>query len=261
MNITICNTSIRQDAQGRYCLNDLHKAAIISGANGRTKEPGKFMAAQQTIELVMELTDTQNLGIDPVNAVKGGLQQGTYVCKELVYAYAMWISAKFHLHVIRAFDALVTGKAQPATDNARLAAELMFAESAAKILRLPESGKLKMLSSVAKHHALPSDLIPDYAVDAPAGGESSLPTLSLSALLDKYGKPLAAKAMNKKLEEAGFLELASRKSANGTIKTFWSITEKGLPFGKNLTNHTNQRETQPHWYIHTFPQLLELVSA
>lgn len=259
MNITICNTSIRQDAQGRYCLNDLHKAAIISGANGRTKEPGKFMAAQQTIELVEELETTQNLGSLPTNKIEGR-NGGTYVCKELVYAYAMWISAKFHLHVIRAFDAMVTGTAQQTTNNARLEAELMFAESAAKILRLPESGKLKMLSSVAKHHALPSDLIPDYAVDAPDGGESSLPTLSLSALLDKYGKPMAAKAMNKKLEEAGFLELASRKSSNGAIKTFWSITEKGLPFGKNLTNHTNQRETQPHWYIEKFPDLLKLLA-
>lgn len=25
--LTIANTTIRQDAEGRYCLNDLHKAA------------------------------------------------------------------------------------------------------------------------------------------------------------------------------------------------------------------------------------------
>lgn len=250
MNITICNTSIRQDAQGRYCLNDLHKAA-----GGEAKhQPAQFLRLDSTKELAQEIGTMGN----PIVVINGGNGRGTYVCKEIVYAYAMWISAKFHLHVIRAFDAMVTGTAQPTINNARLEAELMLIESAAKILRLPESGKLKMLDTVAKHHALPSDLIPDYAVDAPDGGESSLPTLSLSALLDKYGKPMAAKAMNKKLEEAGFLELASRKSSNGTIKTFWSITEKGLPFGKNLTNHTNQRETQPHWYIEKFPDLLKL---
>ena len=239
---------------GRYCLNDLHRASGCEKRHG----PSYWLANAQTKELLAELGGT-GIPVGPVVTLNDGRNNGTYVVKELVYAYAMWISAKFHLHVIRAFDALVTGKAQPATDNARLAAELMFAESAAKILRLPESGKLKLLGTVAKHHELPEDLLPAYAVDAPEGVESSLPTFSLSALLEKHGKPMASAAMNKRLQEAGFIEKLYRKASNGDTKWFWSITEKGLPFGKNLTNHASQRETQPHWYIEKFPELLKSV--
>lgn len=109
--LTLGEITIGQDDAGRYCLNDLHKAAVANGANERTKEPGKFFGSSQTAELIAVLTDTQNPGIAPVNAVRGGHDQGTYVVKELVYAYAMWISAPFHLQVIRAYDAMATGNA------------------------------------------------------------------------------------------------------------------------------------------------------
>jgi hypothetical protein len=107
--LIISDYSIRQDLEGRFCLNDLHKAAILSGANKRTKEPAKFLASPQTIDLITELETTQNLGSLPVNKIEGR-NGGTYVVKELVYAYGMWISPKFHLQVIRAYDALVTGQ-------------------------------------------------------------------------------------------------------------------------------------------------------
>lgn len=107
--LTILSTEIRQ-LDGLYSLNDLHKAAIAAGQvrRARTKEPGKFLASPHIVELISEISVTQNLGNEPVRTIQGGKaqDQGTYVCKELVYAYAMWISAKFHLAVIRAFDAL-----------------------------------------------------------------------------------------------------------------------------------------------------------
>ena len=95
--LTISDIATRQEAEGRYCLNDLHKAA---GGESR-HQPGKWLITQQAVELVAELEKT---GI-PVIQAKQGL--GTFVCKELVYAYAMWISPVFHLKVIRAYDALV----------------------------------------------------------------------------------------------------------------------------------------------------------
>ncbi|EOA3161842.1 KilA-N domain-containing protein, partial [Escherichia coli] len=37
--MVIDGIEVRRDAYGRYSLNDLHRAAVASGANARTKEP------------------------------------------------------------------------------------------------------------------------------------------------------------------------------------------------------------------------------
>lgn len=101
--LMIAGTEIRQDQDGRFSLNDFHKAAVAKGENRRTKEPGKFLLAPHVMELVGEIT-TQDPGSLPVAAVEGR-NGGTYVVKELVYAYAMWVSPRFHLEVIRTFEA------------------------------------------------------------------------------------------------------------------------------------------------------------
>lgn len=103
--LTIADTAIRQDAEGRYCLNDLHRA---SGAEAK-HQPANWLRLQQTQDLAAELDREaipQNRGIES----RQGL--GTFVRKELVYAYAMWISPAFHLKVIRAYDSMATGQPQ-----------------------------------------------------------------------------------------------------------------------------------------------------
>ena len=103
--IEIDGAVIHQDQYGRYCLNDLHKA---SGAE-RKNQPQYFLENKQTQDLINALIDT-GIPVTPVEIIRGGLNQGTYVVKQIVYAYAMWISANFHLKVINTFDALVTQK-------------------------------------------------------------------------------------------------------------------------------------------------------
>ncbi|ECE1745248.1 phage antirepressor Ant [Salmonella enterica] len=102
--IIISDISIRQDSEGRYSINDLHKA---SGSEQKDK-PVHWLALQKTTDLIETIEKIGNLTFPPIRTTRG-CKGGTYVCKELVYAYATWISAEFFLKVIRAYDALVSG--------------------------------------------------------------------------------------------------------------------------------------------------------
>lgn len=91
-------TPIRRDAGGRYCLNDLHKAA----GEEKRHQPAHFMALDTTRELAAEISNSRNPEIKPVEASRGRYG-GTYVVEDLALTYAMWISPRFHLEVLRGF--------------------------------------------------------------------------------------------------------------------------------------------------------------
>lgn len=102
-SLVINSQAISQD-NGFFSLNDLHK----SSGNNPNHKPVFFLRNQETQEMIAELEKENIIAYH----TKQGKQGGTYACRELVYRYAMWISAKFSLMVIRAFDALNTGVIQ-----------------------------------------------------------------------------------------------------------------------------------------------------
>lgn len=109
--ITILDSTVKA-INGLFCLNDLHKAS----GNDKKHQPSFFMRNQEVTDLIEEIKVSDNLKTEQVTQrINGGDMRGTYACKELVYRYAMWISPKFALLVIRTFDKLVTGelKVQP----------------------------------------------------------------------------------------------------------------------------------------------------
>lgn len=165
--IQISNVSIRQH-NGLYSLNDLHRAA---GGENRHK-PSLWTSNQQTIELIKEVEKAGN----PAILSKQGL--GTFVCKELVIHYGMWISPSFSLQVIRTFLAVQEQgslKSQTTTDQRT---PLRQAVSALVGLRgISYSDAYKMVHqrfAVNSIDEIPADVLPaavEYVHRLTLGGE------------------------------------------------------------------------------------------
>ncbi|AKJ41804.1 phage antirepressor KilAC domain-containing protein [Pragia fontium] len=101
----IAGVSISTDAEGRFNLNALHKASGL----GEEKAPAKWLRNKQAKELVQELIDGQ-ICPSPVDANKGGVEQGTFAHELLAISYAGWISPSFQLKVNQVFLDYRTGK-------------------------------------------------------------------------------------------------------------------------------------------------------
>ena len=105
--INILDTAIRQDAEGRYSLNDLHRAAMASaGRSGNPNDdhqrPSMFLRTEGVQEFIAEL-DAQ-MCASSVSTVRGrGKEQGTYAAELVVYRYAAWISPAFEVKVYSVF--------------------------------------------------------------------------------------------------------------------------------------------------------------
>ena len=84
MKVTICEVPIDQDAEGRYRLNDLHKAA----GGEKRHQPSDWAETQQTKDLIVEISNSLNY---PIKS-SAGRYGGTYAVKSLAIRYAMWIS-------------------------------------------------------------------------------------------------------------------------------------------------------------------------
>jgi hypothetical protein len=91
----IIGTSPIRQLDDLYSLNDLH----VASGSAEKDRPSHFLRNDQTKALVSELENVQICAFKILQGRNGG----TYACKELVIAYAAWISPAFHLKVIRVF--------------------------------------------------------------------------------------------------------------------------------------------------------------
>ena len=147
------------------------------------------------------------------------------------------------------------------TNNAKIVGELAILECFDRLLKPAPSSKMMMLAQIAANNGLDAKFLPGYAVDAApdAAGGSSMPTKAVTALIKEHGISSTAPGFNRALAAHGFLKVLQRKNSKQETVDFWSVTEKGLKYGKNLTSPQCPRETQPHWYVDRFLELTALV--
>jgi len=131
-------------------------------------------------------------------------------------------------------------------------------ESMQRALNLAPSATLGMYQKLGALAGI-GDLVPAYTIDAPAAnGSSSAPTLALKDLLLKFQVGISSQKAYRIMEQAGLVVHLSRPGKTET-KWFWSFTEAGKAYGKNMTSPANPRETQPHFYMAEFPKLLQAI--
>ena len=157
-NLAILNTSIRTH-ESLFSLNDLHKAS----GGAEKHRPSLFIRLDTTQDLISEI-QKEAKSTDLIFKTTGGRGlRGTYACEELVLSYAMWISPKFHLIVLRAFLNLhknstallpntITPEQQQAIQSAVQQAHHRTGLHWQEIYR-----QLKQAFKVAKYDQLPQD--------------------------------------------------------------------------------------------------------
>ncbi|WP_421551774.1 Rha family transcriptional regulator [Pseudomonas yamanorum] len=135
--------------------------------------------------------------------------------------------------------------------------EIAIMECFTRLLKPAASCQMAMLTKIAQNNGLDPKFLPGYAVDAApdSAGGSSMPTKAVTALIKEHAIASTARAFNLALEAHGFLKVLQRKNSRQEMVDFWSVTEKGMAYGKNLTSPQCPRETQPHWYVDRFLEL------
>lgn len=105
--ITIAGVEITTDANGRFNINALTKAAKAQGVD-KDIRPNEWLSLNSTVEMA-EILITENPQVEPI-VTTAGRYGGTFVHELLAVSYAGWISPSFQLKVNQAFLDVRSGK-------------------------------------------------------------------------------------------------------------------------------------------------------
>lgn len=219
--LMIAGIEIHQDQEGRFSLNDFHRAA---GGEDRLS-PNRWTRTDGYSGLINVLTP--EMAFAPTQVKRGGSSPGTYACKELVYSYAMWISPEFHIRVVRTFDAVVS---QASNDpvipvERRLPAAADSFDASLRIIHSLgfEGNQAKLAANRMVKETIGVDVMELAGVKRLVNEAQEL-NFTPTELGAKFG--MSAASMNKLLAQCGLQHHVTYKPG----KKRWEVTPDGKEF-------------------------------
>ena len=184
-NITVFEKTIRIDAEGRFCLNDIHKAAMANGKATESQKPSEFLRHDKVKDFISEV-DLEAGNRASIKTVKGRGITGTYATELVALRYAGWISAKVEVEVYRTFqkvahadEALTHDLIERQQDPE--AAKRLAARAQSKVARNAFTDGLKRHGVTGKGYALCTNAIYEPLFGTNAKGLLALKNMPVTA--------------------------------------------------------------------------------
>ena len=103
--LQIADIVIRRDAFGRYCLSDVHKAAMLLNCASNSQRPGNYLRLTQAQEL-MHACQFSHPNDAPISARLQGAGRTSWTFAQLpfLHSYALWLDPYFYLTLLDAME-------------------------------------------------------------------------------------------------------------------------------------------------------------
>jgi hypothetical protein len=226
------------------------------------KKPSHWLELESTCNYIDALSATTALTQNQlVTTINGGKSPGTWLHPKLGVPFARWLDVKFAVWCDAQIDAILRGETSLTLKLPRKS-DIAALTYAMRVLNMAQSSQVQVLAKYFEQFETTRSLMPVYAIDAPiiagSAGDSAEATAAATTLLNDFGAPFGSRVFFELAEAEGLVTRFTRPSTVDPTKEkkFWTVTEKGLAFGKNIVSPNNPRETQPHWYRSRFGALL-----
>lgn len=103
-SLEVFDATVHIDKDGRFSLNDIHKAAKAKGLATQSQRPGAFLQSKDVQSYVVELNTNATIVAIKKAAGKHG---GSYATRALALRYAAWIDKSVEAEVYRTIERVI----------------------------------------------------------------------------------------------------------------------------------------------------------